>query len=373
MFERNGISHYVNSFWTSRQRQSKRIHEISYRACFKAELPEFFIGGLTSPGDGVFDPFMGRGTTVIQAALMGRKAYGNDVNPLCRMLVAPRLDIPSLSELAVRLERIPAGSCVPEDSDLLAFYHPETLRRICSLRDWFIGKVAQGGLDRVDEWIRMVALNRLTGHSSGFFSIYTMPPNQAVSAERQRILNRKRGLVPPQRDVDALVMKKSRSLLSQNPGLGSWQAEVGTHPSDDARNIPARKIDLIVTSPPFLDVVDYVGDNWLRLWFAGIDPDEVSISSHNSPEDWIAFVRRSFGEFARVLRSGAFVAFEVGEVRSGKVLLETLVARAVEGLPFRIRGVVVNDQKFTKTAHCWGVSNNSKGTNSNRIVVAQRL
>ena len=31
----------------------------------------------------------------------------------------------------------------------------------------------------------MVALNRLTGHSPGFFSVYTLPPNQATSVERQ--------------------------------------------------------------------------------------------------------------------------------------------------------------------------------------------
>ena len=34
--------------------------------------------------------------------------------------------------------------------------------------------------------------------------------------------------------------------------------------------------------------------------------------------------------------------------------------------------VLINDQKFTKTANCWGVSNNAKGTNSNRIVLLRR-
>jgi hypothetical protein len=66
------------------------------------------------------------------------------------------------------------------------------------------------------------------------------------------------------------------------------------------------------------------------------------------------------------------VAFEVGEVRHGKVLLEKLVWRAAEGLPFERLGVIVNDQEFTKTANCWGVSNNKGGTNSNRIVVLKR-
>ena len=34
--------------------------------------------------------------------------------------------------------------------------------------------------------------------------------------------------------------------------------------------------------------------------------------------------------------------------------------------------VMINDQKFTKTANCWGVDNNTKGTNTNRIVVFRK-
>jgi hypothetical protein len=34
---------------------------------------------------------------------------------------------------------------------------------------------------------------------------------------------------------------------------------------------------------------------------------------------------------------------------------------------------MVNAQAFTKTANCWGVANNAKGTNSNRIVLLRRL
>ena len=68
----------------------------------------------------------------------------------------------------------------------------------------------------------------------------------------------------------------------------------------------------------------------------------------------------------------ALVAFEVGEVRGGKVLLERHVAAAIEGLPFDVLGVMVNQQDFTKTANCWGVGNNRGGTNTNRIVLAVR-
>src|SRR3989344_6709256 len=73
---------YINEFWTSKQRQGCSLHEISYRACFKPELPRFFVQLLTNKGDVVYDPFAGRGTTVIEAGLMGRRVIANDINPL---------------------------------------------------------------------------------------------------------------------------------------------------------------------------------------------------------------------------------------------------------------------------------------------------
>jgi len=63
---------YEAELWTSRQRQASSIHEISYRACFKPQLPGYFIERLTREGDVVYDPFSGRGTTAIEAALRPR-------------------------------------------------------------------------------------------------------------------------------------------------------------------------------------------------------------------------------------------------------------------------------------------------------------
>ncbi len=82
---------YVNEFWTSKQRAASRLHEVSYRACFKPQLPRFFVERLTEPGDAVYDPFMGRGTTLVEAALLGRVPLGCDINPLSVVLTGPRL------------------------------------------------------------------------------------------------------------------------------------------------------------------------------------------------------------------------------------------------------------------------------------------
>lgn len=371
-----GIPYFVNEFWTSGQRQANALHEISYRACFKPQLPAFFIDRLTGEGDLVFDPFMGRGTTVLEAAIRGRAGAGNDINPLSRLLVRPRLAPPSLASIAGRLNEIPwAAARQPERRDLLAFYGPSTLARLELLRQWLLDRAPldDDRPDPVVDWIRMVALNRLTGHSPGFFSGRTMPPNQAVSIAGQLRINEKLGIVTqPERDIVAVILKKSRVLLRDGLKRAQPRAMLLTGSADATAQIRPGSVALVVTSPPFLDIVQYAADNWLRCWFAGIDPDAIDLAQHRTQAGWRDMVHDVLREQARILKPGGHVAFEVGEVRGGKVLLERLVWEAAEGLPFARLGVMVNDQAFTKTANCWGVSNGVKGTNTNRIVLLRR-
>ena len=41
------ISKLIGEFWTSRQRQASSLREVSYRACFKPQLPRYFIERFT--------------------------------------------------------------------------------------------------------------------------------------------------------------------------------------------------------------------------------------------------------------------------------------------------------------------------------------
>jgi hypothetical protein len=376
---RVAIDTLTNEFWTSRQRAASTLHEISYRACFKPQLPRFFIDRFTRPGQVVYDPFMGRGTTVLEAALLGRHAIGCDINPLSAILVAPRLVPPSLDAVRARLDAIDFSRPVSPPEDLLVFYHPETLREICALRAYLNARARSEALDPVDRWIRMVAVNRLTGHSSGFFSVYTLPPNQALSIESQRRINADRRQTPPRRDVPALILAKSRALLKGCDHASLYllartarRHRILTGCSSVTPQIRSGSVDLIVTSPPFLDVVDYAADNWLRGWFCGIDTARVKLTVLRRLDQWQQAMTAVFAELARVLRPGGHVAFEVGEIRGGRLKLEEAVLPCGLAVGLEPCVVLINAQRFTKTANCWGVINNHKGTNTNRIVVFRK-
>ena len=370
---------FVNEFWTAKQRQASSLHEVSYRACFKPQLPRFFIERLTQPGDVVYDPFMGRGTTPVEAALLGRVPYGNDANPLSIIMTRPRLDPPTLDQIEARLRQISLDDPADTPDDMLAFYHPDTLRGISSLKKYLLRRRTSGEADSIDDWLALVALNRLTGHSNGFFSVYTLPPNQATSPKAQLRINQRCNQVPPKRDIVKIILKKTRQLLGDvtiatrgTLDKVRSKAKLLTCPADGTSKIANDSISLVVTSPPFLNIVQYATDNWLRCWFLAIEAKAVKLTVPSNLDRWQQEMSSVFRELHRVVRPGGRIAFEVGEIHGGKTRLEEAVLPCGVAAGLNPILVLINDQKFTKTANCWGISNMSKGTNTNRIVLFRK-
>lgn len=372
------VPRYVGEFWTAKQRQASSLHEISYRACFKPQLPRYFIELLTKEADTVYDPFSGRGTTVLEAALLGRKVIANDINPLSEILCRPRLSVPRLDDLEQRLTSLSLNSASRADIDLSMFYHPKTERELVSLKRYLDRRRREHKEDTIDAWIRMVATNRLTGHSKGFFSVYTLPPNQAVSQDRQVKINRKLRQRPEYRDVRLIILEKSKSLLrnlspaqAKNLKKAAKSAKFLTCEASSTTKIRKQSVDLTVTSPPFLNIVQYASDNWLRCWFNSIDARDIGsrLTVTAGLTNWSYVMEDVFEELYRITRPGGWVAFEVGEVRGGEIRLdETIVPLALLS-GFRCEGIIINSQEFTKTSNIWGVHNNKRGTNTNRIAL----
>ena len=372
---------FIREFWTSKQRQFNKIHEISYRACFKPNLVEYFVNQFSHPKDYVYDPFAGRGTTAIQSALMKRYPITNDINPLSQILTVPRLNPPQFQDIRNRLDLIfDESKQINQINELSMFYNNRTYQELLTLKNYLHHRKQSKNEDHIDQWIRMVATNRLTGHSPGFFSVYTLPPNQAISRKNQIKINQMRNQKPEYRNVKSLIFKKSKLLLSNiNPYRKILEkirhkALIINTLAHQTKNIPNDIVSLVVTSPPFMDTVNYTQDNWLRCWFNEIDIKKVAnkITMSKKLIDWECEMLKTLIELKRVLKNHGKIAFEVGEIKKGKIKLDESIVKLSEKAGLKYHSTLINQQNFTKTSNIWGIKNNTHGTNTNRIVILEK-
>jgi DNA modification methylase len=86
--------------------------------------------------------------------------------------------------------------------------------------------------------------------------------------------------------------------------------------SEDGLALPLRpgSIDAVITSPPYMDNLDYVRDNRLRLWFLGLEERYLKNQEHFSPDEFRAFLIRSLLYFKRVLKDGGLCVLVLGNI-----------------------------------------------------------
>jgi hypothetical protein len=103
------------------------------------------------------------------------------------------------------------------------------------------------------------------------------------------------------------------NLVLHIAGLTQTASGEGDFECDETPAIPDESVTLVVTSPPFLDIVDYQTDNLLRCWFNQIDPKPIKLWMFKRVDEWSQRLTIVFRELHRILKRDGFVAFEVGE------------------------------------------------------------
>lgn len=90
----------------------------SHSAPFPRALAEFFVKAFSDAGDLIFDPFLGSGTTIAAAHVLGRKGYGCEISPAyCDVIVRRIQELthsePVLGETGMRFSEVAAARGVP--------------------------------------------------------------------------------------------------------------------------------------------------------------------------------------------------------------------------------------------------------------------
>ena len=233
-----------------------------------------------SEGSLVLDPYVGSGTTALEASLLGMRCIGIDMSPLCAMLT--RVKVGSARAVEAIRARVTAlldePALDPEDSS--SANHED--RRVCE----FV------------QIARMVALSDMTrrrrdGHASFHKNLKAMLQSVEAHAEALR-----RYRIRP----------------------GEAAISIG-----DARNLVASciadsSVDAIVTSPPYSIALDYVKNDEHALRALGVDlrnlRDSMTGVRGRGPQQQLELYNRDmqqmFLEVARVLKPNARAIFVIG-------------------------------------------------------------
>ena len=305
------------------------LHQLSpYIGKLKSSIAASLVRQFTHKGDLVYDPFSGSGTVALESWTAGRRVVANDLSPYAHLLTRAKLfPCPSL-EVAIGnidLASIEATK-VKDDIDLRKvphwvrqFFHPETLRETLA---WVTV------LKRRRSWFLLTSLLGILHHQRpGFLSFpcsHTVPYLRRKKFPRSLYpeLYRYRSL------RDRLEAKVTRA-FRRTPDF-DFEVTRACFCKDAGVLTPPERVDAIITSPPYMRLLDYARDNRLRLWFLGTD-DWRSLDRIVSPRQpsFLDLMRRCFTKWKTVLKPNHCCVLVVGDAfgRSSAEDLPDLVSR----------------------------------------------
>jgi len=246
----------------------------SFAAKFPPQLPRIFIHGLTNAGDIVLDPMMGSGTTIVEALLGGRKGIGLDIDPLAlRLGYAKTITINrnKIRELGNKVLKKAYHNLLDRDRIQKSLSHlfDEKTKRFIDY--WFLPNT------QCELMALVLAIQDVTDKLSRHFLELTLSSiivtkSGGVSMARDLAHSRPH-LDETKIPKDALEQFSIRLQKNLNGVEGSTANGVETLViGADARSIPIADgvVNLIVTSPPYANAIDYMRAHKFSLvWFGG--------------------------------------------------------------------------------------------------------
>ncbi len=291
----------------------------------KTGIVHHLIEHFSRKGELVCDPFSGCGVVPFESVLLGRKAKANDLSPYAICVTRGKLSAPSRIEKAESHcealidyveRRWRFHDLRKVDQWVRLFFHPQTLKEILAAfefcrtqQDWFLAACLCGILHHQRPGFlsypasHMVPYLRTTKFPVDEFpEMYTYRSLAERLRKKVKRAYRRANLVSPWTELDYEVTSTNANSLS----------------------FADNSADLVLTSPPYYDALDYARDNRLRLWFLGQrDWKELNRRLTTSNKKYEDQMGECLKEMYRVLKPGRLCVLVVGEVQRNGTTLDT--------------------------------------------------
>ena len=327
-------SFYLEDTWREKERMwGDPLHRLCpYIGKFPPALANYFITRLSDFGDVVADPFAGSGTVPLEAVLLGRRGFGSDTFTLAQVISRAKLttlSFDSFKRFAVKFSaRAQNFDEVKLDNpDVEEYFHPETLAELLKWRALLLSEEE----NRFTVLLRALICAVLHGPSAGFLS-WPMKETYSSTVGYIKKYKKKHKVIPRPRSVLQCVLIKARTVLPHHSPTRMFRGKIF---SEDSRQIVfGESLDLVVTSPPYLRVLDYTWNNWLRLWFLGVErkTERKRQTLTSNIKKWESFMGTTLENLHSQVKPGAYIVIVTGDVRRGSKIYPSAlrVARIAE-------------------------------------------
>lgn len=312
------------------------LHQLSpYVGKLKSGMVKVLISLYSDKNDTILDPFSGSGVVPLEAALMGRRAYANDLSPYAYVLTRGKLETP-----ASKAEIINTAKLLLDKIEKLApsvelgnipkwvqeFFHPKTLQEILiafqllrEQKNCFLLACLLGILHHQ----RPGFLSYPASHLVPYLRKSKFPPEKFPGMYEYRDL-RSRLLAK----IDRAYRRHQLPVDWEKRQYQVWQVNSMDLPISD------EDVETIISSPPYFGALDYARDNRLRLWFLGCENwKELDKSLTASSKVYLPQMAACLKEAHRILKPNKYCILVLGDVeRDGKTrrTAEILAELAIE-------------------------------------------
>ena len=306
-----------------------------YVGKMKSGMARVLVNLYSRTGDTVLDPFSGSGVVPLEAALVGRRAWANDLSPYAYVLTRGKLEAPGSTKTAIQRAKdlIDAVGRDAPSVDLTVvpewvreFFHPDTLREVLAAfrilqqqEDYFLNSCLLGILHHV----RPGFLSYPASHLVPYLRKNKYPPDEFPDMYAYR-------------DLRSRLLAKVKRAYRRHMLPVDWEQRQYKVWQVNSMNLPIedKTVDAIISSPPYFGALDYARDNRLRLWFLGCeDWKELDASLTANSKVYLQQMAICLKEMYRVLKPGSYCVLVLGDVeRNGKTrrTAEILADLAVE-------------------------------------------
>lgn len=333
-------------------------HDIHpYPAKFIPQIPRNLIARLSLPGELVWDPFGGSGTTALEAVLLGRQAISSDVNPIAEIIGKGKLitltkeEDDFLGALVEELFVVTASRASVIDACRRFEPLSRFIPAIPNCSDWFHSQAADE-LAYLKARINAFDSDKCRRLANVCLSKIVLKSSFQDSETRYARCSKE---FPPGK-VIRLFAGAIESSLKKARYLGTiLKFREATFITADLRYddiVPNNSIDFVVTSPPYPNANDYHLYHRFRLFWLGFDPRHLAkkeIGSHlrhqkeqSGIEDYLAEIHQCLQKIINALRPARYAVLVLGDaVFSGKLFhTASLVAKRAAETGFEVIGEI---------------------------------